>query len=225
MEHGHNVCQWNATKWCCSQGWDTSSMSLNLRRHCQSAINGGKIFYSQNLERETWFFKVLLFLLFFRGAQSKRPVPVSSRAVHAADHSVPRLRSEHRRRSSQCSPQCTAVPQNHGWREVTLSTSSQTRTRHTAMAGWISTLNEEGTFVKSSNNVNYLRFGNGDFFCPQMNPRSFFSSVPFCSQWRFSCPKTHAPPFIDIICHQLFLNAFLCSVFVCSVFRHRNQEN
>lgn len=53
-----------------------------------------------------------------RGAEPERPVPVSGRAVHAANHSVPWLRPKHRSRQSQRGPQCTEVPQNHGGRKV-----------------------------------------------------------------------------------------------------------
>lgn len=45
-------------------------------------------------------------------------MPVPGGAVHAADHGVSRLRSQHRRRARQRGPQCTAIPQNHGWGEV-----------------------------------------------------------------------------------------------------------
>lgn len=77
--------------------------------------------WSQNndvrYEKGALWFLILVFCG-FRGAQFERPLPVSSGAVHTANHRVPWLRSKHRWRSSQCSPQCTAVPQNHGRREV-----------------------------------------------------------------------------------------------------------
>lgn len=115
----------------------------------------------------------------FRGAQPERSMPVSGRTLHTANHSVPRLCSEHRRCPSQRSPQCTAVPQNHGWRKVTSSSSLQIWTRHYTMLGEISTLDNKGTFVMRSSNVNYLRFGSGDIFCPQINPWHHFWSLLF----------------------------------------------
>lgn len=68
--------------------------------------------------------KMKLVILYFvpsvlRGAQSQRPVSVSRGALHAANHRVSRLRPKHRWCPSQRSPQCTAVPQNHGRREMT----------------------------------------------------------------------------------------------------------
>lgn len=149
----------------------------------------------------------------FRGAQSERPVPVSSGAVHTANHGVPRLCSEHRRCSRQCSPQCTAVPQNHGWREVMSPASAQAPSRHLTMSWWISTLDEGSTFVMNSNNVNYLKFF-------EVNPWSCFlvTSISYCCQWRFYCPKTHA---LDIlhICHKLFFFfSPVFSVLVCLAF-------
>lgn len=64
---------------------------------------------------------VSLFPCCSRGAQSERTVPVSGRTIHSANHSVPRLRTQSGRCPRQRSPQCTAVPQNHGWGEVTVS--------------------------------------------------------------------------------------------------------
>lgn len=87
-----------------------------------------------------------------RGAQSERPVSVSGGAVHAANHSVPWLRSKHRSRKSQRSPQCTEVPQNHGWREVISLATAQTQShRHTM--GWIAVLDTGSTFVIDLNNM------------------------------------------------------------------------
>lgn len=88
-----------------------------------------------------------IFFSRFRRAQSERPVPVSSRALHTANHGVPRLCSEHRRGTSQRSPQCAAVPQNHGWREVMSSAPAQTRSRHSILPWRISTPGKGSTFV------------------------------------------------------------------------------
>lgn len=65
-----------------------------------------------------------------RGAQPERPVSVSGRALHAANHSVPWLCPKHRGCQSQRCPQCTKVPQNHGWRKVKKSKKVPTPSRH-----------------------------------------------------------------------------------------------
>lgn len=122
-------------------------------------------------------------VIFSRGrrAQSERPVSVSGGAVHAANHSVPWLRSKHRSRKSQRSPQCTEVPQNHGWREViSLATAQTPSHRHTM--GWVSVLDTGSTFVIDLNNMKIpqnfgpwnlfwscrcIIFANEDFYHPK----------------------------------------------------------
>lgn len=84
---------------------------------------------------------------------------VSGGAVHAANHSVPWLRSEHRSRKSQRSPQCTEVPQNHGWREVMSH-------RHTM--GRISVLDTGSTFVIDLSNMKIPQI---------LDPGTFFGHV------------------------------------------------
>lgn len=118
-----------------------------------------------------------------RGAQSEWPVSVSGRAFHTANHRVPWLCSKHRCCSGQCSPQCTAVPQNYGWRKVTTSASLKTETRLE-----IFTSDEGGTFMMNSNNRNYLKFGSLDFFPTKKNPMEPFS--PFVANGNFVAQKT-----------------------------------
>lgn len=143
------------------------------------------------------------FALCFRRAQSEWLVPVSSGAVHAANHSVPWICSEQRRRSGQCGPQCTTVPQNHGRREVMSSSSSQILfcqdtfpLRMTeALFWWIQT-------TQITSNVETRLF-----LCPKLTPGATW--ISYCSRWRFSCPKTHVP-LLDIlhICHKWFFFSF-----------------
>lgn len=74
--------------------------------------------------------------------------------------------------------------------------------------------------MESSNNVNYLRFGNRDFFCPQMNPRSFFLQFLFVANEDLVPPKLMHPPLIDIICVVVFKCFFVQFLFV----QHPNIE-
>lgn len=145
---------------------------------------------------------------------------VSSGAVHAANHGVPRLCSEHRRRTSQRSPQCTAVPQNHGWRKV-MSTPHRLELNTAHCREKNSTLDEGGTHVMSSNNRNYLRFGKKRLFLSPNAPWScflvtsfFFFNVATEDLFAQKLKSTSLPDILRIS-HKLFQNVPFFSLFVC----------
>lgn len=114
-------------------------------------------------------------------------MPVSGGAVDAANHSVPRLRSEHRRRSRQRSPQRTAVPQNHGWREVTgliifLLTDSNSSQRGARInfhsRRHLSRQRNGCSACDEFTYLNYLIFGNEDFFSvPKLTHGAHFRHI------------------------------------------------
>lgn len=98
-----------------------SDLSLE-QRFDVSYLDLGKSRGSCGLTAHSGGRKIIALASCFRRAQSERPVSVSRGVVHPANHSLPRVRDKYRCRQSQRSPQCTAVPQDHGWRKVMLST-------------------------------------------------------------------------------------------------------